>query len=665
MKTIQRRLSTNEKLAIAINAKEVDDAESFIDGVVLKETKAQTRLRRTVLYNQGSRALIPKTKVDVVDSTSPYDIFKPREIPNHLDTLDSSFPPGAHEDAFRRVQFKTERSRNDPERVFFTTTSCTDGIKFSHQPPWYYGYENKTKPADSSILMAASRYGFRGSKDISQRHTNPYQPPNKTRTEYTPKFLDRDEVIDEWVPPILAAKYQTVNNMESPKLWPENTEFVTGYPLKKAPSLVKYNRETTIGLEERPQSPVAMSDWMERSISADQTLREKALMERSKSLVSLPMQEQMMRETSWNDRVIRTANSALRATMKHEIPPYDPHTLVDPTDVLRYAKASAMIVHTQTNEELQFRLRMQRNESVIPYDLRWMQIFQYFRMLKGRLKRDQSMGGFILDIASTLRREGTMIGTPTSLNRLEFIAILHKTKYFEATTQKSLSLLFSVFDPTKRNSIRFVELISGLAVLDIPMETTLEKLGHLWSMQCAFGDDQPALSVALSVFCCCCNSESERKEIETVFKEVFRPTCYKNCIDTEGAGLSGLAVELVNATADPATPSSPPTPKLLAGKHHKPEHIVELNEYLSDPRKRYKNKSVSAQAHNICDDFFSREKFVEMTSKCPKILSLFDRLLSARYVQFYGKDGRYTADDSTSEETVVKDFKWILSRGKG
>jgi hypothetical protein len=44
--------------------------------------------------------------------------------------------------------------------------------------------------------------------------------------------------------------------------------------------------------------------------------------------------------------------------MKREIPVYEAHTLMDPSDLLKYSGTTAMIVHTQTTDELKFRLRM-------------------------------------------------------------------------------------------------------------------------------------------------------------------------------------------------------------------------------------------------------------------------------------------------------------------
>ena len=101
------------------------------------------------------------------------------------------------------------------------------------QPPWYVGYNNTIKPPDTTLINAAGRYGYRGSKGIQQYLTNFYEVPSKTRNEYTPQFLNSGDFVNEYVPPIVAATSNTVNGIETPKLWPENTEFVNGYVHKK------------------------------------------------------------------------------------------------------------------------------------------------------------------------------------------------------------------------------------------------------------------------------------------------------------------------------------------------------------------------------------------------------------------------------------------------
>lgn len=63
--------------------------------------------------------------------------------------------------------------------------------------------------------------------------------------------------------------------------------------------------------------------------------------------------------SSWNEKVHKYANSTLKAKLdKLETPVYEAHTLLDPSDVMKYSGTTAMIVHTQSTDELKFRLRM-------------------------------------------------------------------------------------------------------------------------------------------------------------------------------------------------------------------------------------------------------------------------------------------------------------------
>lgn len=531
-----QRLSTNDKLRAMLNAKDYDEDDQEIQEAVKEEQeRARNRLRRTSLYGGGARAKIPKIKQIKKKLESPFKVLDPQLLPSKNDQLSSAVPPGAHNDRYQLVQFPTTKNRNDADRVFYTTSSMTDGIIHTpYQPPWYVGRNNKTEPPDGNLLMAASRYGFRGSKNIKQRLSSPYGPPSATKTEYTPKFLDiSNDIINEWVPPIYAAKISTINNLESPKLWPQNAEYATGSKLKKPPTSATYKRETTIHLPERPKTSASLDFTQSQTIEIDNNLHDYARMESAKTFNSLPITTQSMFANSWNDRVIKTANPTLRATMKRDIPPYEAHTLTDPTDVMRYSGSTALIVHTQSTDELKFRLRMNKSKSLVPYELRWRQVTSIFRVIKSKLKRDQSITGALKDLAGRLRAEATNLGTPSSISRVDFLNILSKMSYFETAGEKQLSLLFSVFDPIKKNSIHFADLIVSFAVLDHPLDSAIEKLSTSFKLLREYGLDVPLIETALSSFLGACSSEKERLSIEKLFKEEFRPSCYRAAIFEE------------------------------------------------------------------------------------------------------------------------------------
>jgi hypothetical protein len=65
--------------------------------------------------------------------------------------------------------------------------------------------------------------------------------------------------------------------------------------------------------------------------------------------------------------------------------PYIAHTLMDPTDTMRYSGTTALIVHSQSTEDLKFKILMERMKSSIPYQLRWRQMIIQQRNIKNRL----------------------------------------------------------------------------------------------------------------------------------------------------------------------------------------------------------------------------------------------------------------------------------------
>ena len=76
--------------------------------------------------------------------------------------------------------------------------------------------------------------------------------------------------------------------------------------------------------------------------------------------------------------------------------------------------------------------------------------------------------------------------------------------------------------------------------------------------------------------------------------------------------------------------------------------------------------SISGTAYNICDNFLNRNTFLEtLKKKCSKLLEIYDKQLSARLTQYYGKDSRRIVsviDDMTADTNVpTKDFSFLMS----
>jgi hypothetical protein len=215
----------------------------------------------------------------------------------------------------------------------------------------------------------------------------------------------------------------------SPKLWPENACFVNGYPKKEICPSVYYNRGTTVNLPDRPKTPAAALSVIQRRNEDSQELEDLATMEMSRSVLSRPMTQQATMESSWRKRVEDIGTSSLRKAMgfsnSHERK--EPMTLVDETDMLRYAGPTAMIIHSQTTEDLKFRLSLERMHSKIPYELRWRQVTHHVVIIKRHLKRNQELSDGILNLAQYLRKEAVLFGNTTTYKRVDFIRVLEVT----------------------------------------------------------------------------------------------------------------------------------------------------------------------------------------------------------------------------------------------
>jgi len=578
-----------------------------------------------------------------------------------------------------------------------------DGLQIIHQPPWYVGNNNKIKPADTNHFISASRYGFRGSRKIQQYSTEPYEVPAKTRTEHTPKFLNNsDNYINEWVPPIFAAKQSTINGIETPKLWPQNTEYVTGYPLKKYPTSWIYKRETTVDIPERPKSSGALSSLMAKTVESNTLLKQYARMETTKSHLSLPMAAQTSFEDNWKVTLKTNASASLKAILKREKPLYEAHTLMDPSDTIKYSGSTAMIVHTQSTDELKFRLRMERSKSVskTPFQLKWQHVVIHYSTIVKKLKKGYPMRKAIRSIAKALRAAAMRNGSETSLRRIDFINACQEISYFEEVTPKQLSLLYSLFDPMKRNVMRFVEFVGLLTVLDSPEQLPEEKIRSLWNLHQEFGLDRNIFDIVTEILSCCAISVPDCHLIEKYFAEEFRPNCYQQAIGgppkpvqsrpgtsdmlmlTSGSGMNTTQPTRAGTPSHLASSRTPapksPTNKTPGGSRAASQALVvvdtdsEDDTALADPKNKTGTTLASAAKlttglsvqpqFNICEHFLDEFTLVDVLSQCPNLMATFDHQLSARLVACHGSDDRYKDPEEDVEQEENHDFTWIMKK---
>ena len=149
------KISTDEKLINLLNARQANDEEEWY--LAEEERRAKIRLRKTSLYGAGAKAKIPKVKREIKFNLSPFEVPKINEFHGGSALLQSTAAPTAHSDQYRLVTNNTSASRADPDRIFYTTSSVTEGIVVVEQPPWYFGNNNKVNPPENNLTTAASR----------------------------------------------------------------------------------------------------------------------------------------------------------------------------------------------------------------------------------------------------------------------------------------------------------------------------------------------------------------------------------------------------------------------------------------------------------------------------------------------------------------------------
>lgn len=561
---------------------------------------------------------------------------------------------------------------NDPDRVFFTTTSMTEGIRFHPQPPWYYGYQNKTEPTDSSIVLSSNRYGYRGARDIQQFHTAPYLPPEQTKTTYTPSFLGQTPISNEWVPPIQAKPLTQGYALTSPKLWPENTVFANGYEHKDPrPTSPLYIRETTIGSSIRPFTSPSVTKIKEEIQSETNLLRENSKLESEGILESRPMSQQSLLRRTWNEKLEKTANATLRQTMKTEVPPYEAHTLMDPTDTMRYSGGTAMIVHSSSAEELRFKLHMEMYRTNIPYDLRWKQVISLFRVLRSRLRREQTIDQAIIEFAEILRKEALSHGQKGSLLRHHFIRAMSTTELFEHLNPKQMSLLFSVFDPFKKSTVSFIHVIAAFTALNQTpkqRENQTALLMELWRLFEIYGEEQQPMDRVEAVLCTCCGSNDDQNQILRLIKEVLRPILYKIAVKSnqvpndfyESQQQSQQTLAPINHNNNNNNNNN--SKKKLPFHQNQTNNMNNNRQNQPDPILSEKKKHLLIRpVYNIYDAHFDDNLFRKLLNLCPQIVTEFNRQLTQRLVLCYGKDPRDLPEEITDNTHSEKDFSWILT----
>lgn len=602
-----RKLTTNERLDSIINGPEDEDDNQLY---LQRQRKAKAFIQRARLYGCGARAKIPTIQRKQPKPRNPFSVSAPT-APAEKRQEDSAVPPGSHEDLYRLVY----NSRHDP---FYTSTSMTEGIRLAHQPAWYLGSNNSVTPSDSTLFNAASRYGFRGARDIHRYNTAPYESAYRTRSANTPAFLVAvDAPINEWVPPMVASPTQTVNNMESPKLWPENTRYAFGSKLRERPSSQCYRQQTTVG-GARPEQGRLAQRVFDRDCEAINKLNDFGKLESSRLLLSRPMASQLRFETTWGDAVRRTANSTLRATMSRELPPCQKHGLLDESDTISSSLGGSMsvIVHSQSSQEIQYRFRLQQHQSSTPHAKCWRMVCRALLLLRNVLKRDQPLHLALEELSKLLQIQTRRVVSGCLVKKVDFLAAFRLSKMLAGMPEKQLSQLYSVFDHNRKNLVRYAAIVAPFCILDqqTSEEGQLRRMAKIWDLYAEHSDDLPPKGRALAVVTAACGNADEFATIKMLFERDFEPASFHLGLTNDYASVlrKGKAALSHNSSGS-------------AGDYASSSVVFEdaiVEPLISD-----------LPVSSICgSQGLTREVFIALLVSCPELLSNCSTQYRARYL---------------------------------
>ena len=259
-----------------------------------------------------------------------------------------------------------------------------------------------------------------------------------------------------------------------------------------------------------------------------------------------------------------------------------------------------MIVNTQTSEEVKFRNRLERSKEIIPWELRWRKIIALFRGIKQRIKRDVSVSSVMMELAMKLKLEAAKTGAATILKRADFMLAISHMPVFEGFDMKLFNAVYGVFDPLKKNIVRFVEIIKSIAVIDKFEDTAEEKLMTLWDINMEYGQDMSPFDIAVMCLCNVCGSDADYSKMKGLFKTQFRPTCYRMSINASKVPGSNEAGPTSPQNAEKEARQDPNSPSA-----QQPQSILKTDQVMS-----------AMPAYNIIDNFLNRYSFVKVVRAC-------------------------------------------------
>jgi len=162
-----------------------------------------------------------------------------------------------------------------------------------------------------------------------------------------------------------------------------------------------------------------------------------------------------------------------------------------------------------------------------------------------------------------------------------------------------------------------------------------------------YGQDMSPFDMALTILNNVCGSDQDSAEIKSLFKNQFKPTCYRISITEEKIPGFSKSSEMDMSVSD----------DMPEGMEGMGSPILKKDQVMS-----------AMPAYNISNDFLNRYTFVRVVKTCQPLYKLFENCLDARLRQCYGNErAKEIAPGDVSQAgagSTTQDFGWILKKKK-
>jgi hypothetical protein len=427
-----------------------------------------------------------------------------------------------------------------------------------------------------------------------------------------------------------------------------------------------------------------------------------------------------------------------------KIPTIGNRGLADSQDTLSSIGTLSIIRQGMINTKhtaLQSQVNETLSKASISYGMKWQQIELHMNSLRVHIDRNESMVHVIQHISKALKEEASLnapwrrLSTSSSLarrssirlagpptlstywmaDRMTFIGTLSKLSYLEGFHERQFSLMFSIFDIKRSNTLEYIEYISSLLVLADPQINLLDRLRMIYEYILEYGtSERSAMDVALKTCCSAVSDLLNLKQIEFEFKREFRCKCYAAAVldspvATKKSPRAGTSVAVVAATAavirsavegpgadgvqnfhvnfnSERRPSGIISPFMQSDVNTLTENSVDCStarrssrsssfmsnvlqpgaqtarhqptplELTALPMHASKNGAVAqVDSLNTVENYLNSSTFLHVLESCPKLLSLVESSIDARLTQYYGQNYRNRMSEGYITPAHTKD----------